>query len=67
MCAAGSTVVWRRYEGLGHDGAMHGSIEDSVAFGRALLGGQPIASSCGDLVQPGQPGALNPKAPFNED
>jgi hypothetical protein len=67
LCAAGDRVVWRRYEGLGHDGAMHGSLPDSIAFGRALLAGQAIASSCGELTPPGPPGALAPKAPFNAD
>lgn len=67
LCAGGNTVVWRRYEGLGHDGAMHGSLEDSVAFARKRLAGEAVASDCGKLVQPGPPGPLNPNAPFNED
>lgn len=67
MCAAGNTVAWKRYEGLGHDGAMHGSFDHSLAFARSLLSGEAAASDCADLSQPDSPGVLNPKAPFNDD
>ncbi len=67
MCAAGNTVSWKRYEGLGHDGALHGSFDHSVAFARGLLGGQAAVSDCADISPPGPPGARNPTAPFNDD
>lgn len=67
LCASGDKVYWRRYEGLGHDGAMHGSFEDAVAFARAGLRGTPLPSSCSDLSPPGPPGVRDPKAPFNDD
>lgn len=67
LCASGNTVVWKRYAGLGHDGAMHGSFDHSLAFARKLLGGETVASDCSDISQPGPPGALDPKAPFNLD
>jgi hypothetical protein len=67
LCASGNTVVWKRYAGLGHDGAMHGSLDDSLAFARKLLGGETAGSDCADISQPGPPGALDPKAPFNDD
>ncbi|MFN3514458.1 MAG: lipase family protein [Phenylobacterium sp.] len=67
MCVSGGTVGWRRYPGLGHDGAMHGSLDDSIAFARRALAGEAISSDCSALSPPGPPGALNPQAPFNED
>ncbi|QIG81742.1 lipase [Sphingosinithalassobacter tenebrarum] len=67
MCAAGDTVIWRTYDGLGHDGAMHGSLPDSIAFARSLLAGREVASECGSFREPGPPGARNPDAPFNDD
>lgn len=67
MCAAGNTVSWKRYKGLGHDGAMHGSFDDSVAFARQRLADGPPPSDCAQLSEPGPPGALDPSARFNDD
>lgn len=67
LCAAGDRVTWRTYEGLGHDGAMHGVFDDALAFAQARLGGQTPAANCTELAQPGPPGERNPNAPFNED
>ncbi|WP_197422495.1 MULTISPECIES: lipase family protein [unclassified Phenylobacterium] len=67
LCAAGDQVIWRRYEGLGHDGALHGSFEDALAFARARLRGESPGPACQDLSPPGAPGTLDPKAPFNKD
>lgn len=67
LCAAGNKVLWRRYEGLGHDGALNGSFEDSIAFARALLKGEPVASNCADILPPGPPGERKSGVPFNDD
>lgn len=67
LCAVDDKVVWRTYEGLGHDGALHGSFEDALAFARARLRGETPQSTCGQAQRPGPPGALDPKAPFNKD
>lgn len=67
MCAAGDKVSWFRYEGLGHDGALHGSFDQALAFARTGLRGAAAASSCAELSPPGPPGARNPAAPFNDD
>lgn len=67
LCAAGDRLTWLRYKGLGHDGALHGSFDDALAFARARLRGEPPGSNCHDLAPPGPPGALDPKAPFNRD
>lgn len=67
LCASGDRVEWRRYEGLGHDGAMHGSFDHAVAFARARLRGRTTPSSCAELSPPGPPGPRNPNAPFNDD
>ncbi|WP_421705856.1 lipase family protein [Alloalcanivorax xenomutans] len=67
LCAAGNKVTWQVYQGMGHDGAMHGSLDDAFAFARARLDGQPPTSNCDDIQPPGPPGARDPDAPFNDD
>jgi len=67
MCAAGDAVTWRRYDRLGHDGALLGSLNDSVSFARALLNGTPQASDCARLTPPGPIQERDPNAPFNDD
>lgn len=67
LCAAGNQVTWRLLEGMGHDGAMHGSLDEAFAFARARLDGRPVGSNCSDLQPPGPPGERDPQAPFNDD
>lgn len=67
LCAAGNRVTWRRYEGLGHDGAMHGSLDDAFRFVQARLAGDAPASNCDRLQPPGPPGERDADAPFNDD
>lgn len=67
LCAAGNHVSWRLYNGLGHDGVLHGSLNEAFAFARAQLDGQSFASTCRALERPGPPGERNPHAPFNDD
>ncbi|MBA4721770.1 MAG: alpha/beta fold hydrolase [Alcanivorax sp.] len=67
LCAAGNKVTWHVYQGLGHDGAMHGSLNDAFAFARARLDGQPPTSNCDDIQPPGPPGSRDPDKPFNDD
>jgi acetyl esterase/lipase len=67
LCAAGNSVTWRTYEGLGHDGVLHGSLEDAFAFVGARLDGQDYGSNCATLQRPGPPGERTPDALFNDD
>lgn len=67
LCASGNRVVWGRYDGLGHDGALHGSFDQSLAFARSVLASDAVASSCSNLSPPGPSGPLKPDAPFNDD
>ena len=67
LCAAGNQVTWQTYEGLGHDGVMHGSLNEAFAFARAQLEGQGYDSNCATIQRPGAPGERNPSAPFNDD
>lgn len=67
MCAAGDAVEWRRYAGHGHDGALHGSFEDSLAFAARALRGQAALTACPKLERPGPPEARRPDLPFNDD
>ena len=67
LCAAGNQVTWQRYEGLGHDGVMHGSLNEAFAFARSQLEGQRYDSNCATIQKPGAPGERDPSAPFNDD
>lgn len=67
LCAVGNAVTWRTYEGLGHDGVLHGSLEDAFAFVRARLDGQDFGSNCAALQRPGPPGERDEGALFNDD
>ncbi|SCX44655.1 Secretory lipase [Pseudomonas sp. NFACC32-1] len=67
LCAAGNQVSWRLYDGLGHDGVLHGSLKEAFAFVQGQLAGQGFASTCRALERPGPPGERNPHAPFNDD
>lgn len=67
LCAAGNNVTWKRYEGHGHDGALHGSFDDSLAFARAVLAKKKVPSNCAVIAPPGPPGQRREDLPFNED
>jgi len=67
LCAAGNNVTWNRYEGHGHDGALHGSFDDSLAFVHAVLENKTVSSNCSEIAQPGPPGKRREDLPFNDD
>ncbi|WP_231139215.1 alpha/beta fold hydrolase [Pseudomonas fluorescens] len=67
LCAAGNQVTWRTYEGLGHDGVLHGSLDDAFAFLGARPDGQGHGSNCSALQRPGPPGERDAEEPFNDD
>ncbi|SCZ39777.1 MULTISPECIES: lipase family protein [unclassified Pseudomonas] len=67
LCAAGNLVTWRAYEGLGHDGVMHGSLDDVFAFAADQIHGLGSGSNCSALTTPGPPGERDAGAPFNDD
>jgi pimeloyl-ACP methyl ester carboxylesterase len=65
MCDAGTNVTWREYPGLTHNGALNGSLVDSVPFVKALMSGPPTGSNCASIAPPGPPQAPTPGIPFN--
>lgn len=67
LCASGNSVVWNRYEGHGHDGALHGSFDDSMAFARAVLEKKEMEGNCATITRPGPPGKRQEGLPFNDD
>lgn len=67
MCAVGNTVAWYPYEGLGHDGAMHGSLDDSIEFAKNVVAGQTVEGNCEDISEPGPPGKRREGVRFNDD
>jgi hypothetical protein len=67
LCASGNNVAWNRYDGHGHDGALHGSFDDAIAFARTVLAKKTISSNCSKIAQPGSPGARREGLLFNDD
>ncbi len=67
LCAASGDITWRRYDGLGHDGALHGSFDDTLGFARSLLAGRKPQGNCATVSPPGPPGERREDAPFNDD
>ena len=45
-CAAGAPIQAHLYPGLGHSGAVNGSLPDSLPFVRQVMAGRPVASNC---------------------
>jgi dienelactone hydrolase len=66
LCAAGSPVVWKAYPGATHNGGVHASFSDALAFFRAALAGESIKSNCAEVTEPGEPGAPTPGLAFND-
>ncbi|MCG6538546.1 alpha/beta hydrolase [Pseudomonas sp. KSR10] len=67
LCAAGNQVTWRVFDGLGHDGVLHGSLNEAFAFADAQLAEQQYTPNCSNIQPPGPPGEKDPSAPFNDD
>ncbi|MBL7252110.1 lipase family protein [Alloalcanivorax marinus] len=67
LCAAGNRIIWRLYPGLGHDGALHGALDDAFRFVEARRAGETPPANCDRLQPPGPPGERDPDAPFNHD
>lgn len=66
LCAAGNSVTWKGYPGVGHNGSPHAAFDDALAFARAGLAGQAVRGNCASIAPPGQPGAMAPGLPFND-
>lgn len=66
MCLAGSNVQWHTYPGLSHNGAVNGSLADSLPFVQALLKGETPEGNCAEITPPGPVQAPTPGVPFND-
>jgi dienelactone hydrolase len=66
LCAAGSSVLWKGYAGATHNGGLHASFDDALAFARNALAGKPAETNCASVTEPGDPGAPAPGLAFND-
>ena len=66
MCAAGTSVEWHTYPGLTHNGAVNGSLRDSLPFVERLVSGKTGPGSCGHVEPLGPPQKADPSVPFND-
>lgn len=66
MCAAGTSVEWHTYPGLTHNGAVNGSLQDSLPFVQRLMAGKAAQASCGHVEPLGPPQKADPSVPFND-
>lgn len=53
LCAAGTSLVWRGYAGITHNGIVNAAFEDERVFVRQALAGLPVAGNCGQTSAPG--------------
>lgn len=65
MCDAGTRVVWKRYPGMTHNGALNVSLKDSVPFVKSLLAGRTPPQNCSTITAPGPVEAALPNVPWN--
>jgi hypothetical protein len=66
LCAAGNPLVWNTYAGMTHNGTVNAAFEDELRFVRAVFAGQPEASNCSALADPGAPGTAQAGIRFND-
>jgi dienelactone hydrolase len=66
FCSAGSDIVWKTYAGATHNGGLLASFPDALALFRTVLAGQTVASNCGSVAEPGEPGAPGQGLLFND-
>lgn len=65
MCDAGTHVLWKRYPGMTHNGAVNVSLKDSIPFVKRLLAGQKPQKNCASIKPPGPVEAALPNVPWN--
>ncbi|TQL14998.1 hypothetical protein FBY58_1811, partial [Zymomonas mobilis] len=46
MCDAGTKVIWKKYRGLTHNGAVNGASADALSFVKALIRGKKLYGYC---------------------
>ena len=66
LCASGSTVLWKTYPGITHNGGVMAAFNDELEFVSAVLANRPVPTNCDSLVEPGAPGTPKADAPFND-
>jgi hypothetical protein len=66
MCAAGTQVEWHTYPGLTHNGAVNGSLRDSLPFVERVLAGKAVQGTCGHIEPIGPPQKAEVGVPFND-
>jgi hypothetical protein len=66
MCDAGTQVEWHTYPGLTHNGAVNGSLRDSLPFVERLMSGKTAHTTCGHVEPPGPPQKATAGVPFND-
>ena len=66
FCSAGSNIVWKTYAGATHNGGLLASFPDALALFKTVLAGQPVASNCASVAEPGEPTAPGQGLLFND-
>ncbi|WP_249202911.1 MULTISPECIES: lipase family protein [Gluconobacter] len=65
MCDAGTHVLWKRYPGMTHNGAVNVSLKDSIPFVKTLLAGHMPPQNCASIKPPGPVEEALPNVPWN--
>ncbi|WP_211322503.1 lipase family protein [Paracidovorax anthurii] len=65
LCAAGTPLVWKAYDGITHNGIVNAAFNDELAFVRGAMAGS-VQNSCQAHVEPGPVQRPTPGIRFND-
>ena len=66
LCAADNSVLWKAYAGATHNGGVHASFPDALAFFRTAIAGKRSETNCSSVAEPGEPGSPAPGLAYND-
>ena len=66
LCAAGSSVVWKTYSGITHNGIVNAAFDDELRFVRRIFAHESVETNCAAIAEPGLPGTATAGIRFND-
>jgi len=66
LCATGSPLVWKTYDGVTHNGIVNAAFDDELRFVRRALANELPESNCAAIAEPGLPGPVKAGIAFND-
>jgi len=66
LCATGSPLVWKTYDGVTDNGIVNAAFDDELRFVRRALANELPESNCAAIAEPGLPGPVKAGIAFND-